>query len=88
MKVFYKRQTWTPLQPGEPESASIEDVPFPEELFEELSKALEEGKALLPVNARMFQGWEVGLLERFEIQDVRGAIGRNESSDPSATESG
>jgi hypothetical protein len=70
MKVFYQQQTWQPLQPGEPESASIEDVEFPEELFHELSSVLEASQKVLPPTARKFQGWEVGLLERFDGRDL------------------
>lgn len=71
MKVFYKQQTWQPLKPGEPESAGIEDVEFPEELFHELSTALRKSQSLVPPTARKFQGWDVGLLERFDIRDVQ-----------------
>lgn len=70
MKVFYQPQTWQPLQPGEPESASIEDVEFPEELFIELRNVLGESQRVLPPTARKFQGWEVGLLERFDGRDL------------------
>jgi hypothetical protein len=70
MKVFYQKQTWKPLEPGEPESASIEDVEFPEELFEELDRVLDESQKVLPPTARKFQGWDVGLLQRFDIGDV------------------
>jgi hypothetical protein len=70
MKVFYQPQTWRPLKPGEPESASIEDVEFPEELFFELRDVLHKSQRLLPPTARKFQGWEVGLLERFDGRDL------------------
>jgi hypothetical protein len=70
MKVFYQPQTWQPLKPGEPESASIEDVEFPEELFRELDDVLARSQSLLPPTARKFQGWQVGLLERFDLRDV------------------
>lgn len=70
MKVFYQKQTWSPPNPGDPESASEEEVPFPEELFGELEAALKRSQGLLPSGARRFQGWDVGLLERFDIQDL------------------
>jgi hypothetical protein len=70
MKVFYQPQTWQPLQPGEPESATIEDVEFPEDLFVELRNVLSESQRVLPPTARKFQGWEVGLLERFDGRDI------------------
>ncbi|KAF2869368.1 ubiquitin-conjugating enzyme E2-binding protein [Massariosphaeria phaeospora] len=67
IKVFYQSQTFSPPKPGEPESASIEDVPFPPSLFEELKRALSDSQTLLPSTARKFQGWNVGLLERFDF---------------------
>jgi hypothetical protein len=67
VKIFYKRQTWRPLQPGEPESASVDDVEFPVQLFGELERGLEESQQMLPPTARSFQGWNVGLLERFDV---------------------
>ncbi|KAI4917595.1 uncharacterized protein J4E92_008989 [Alternaria infectoria] len=70
MKVFYQKQTWQALKPGEPESASIEDVEFPLELYEELEKGLERSQKLLPPTAKKFQGWDVGLLERFEVLEA------------------
>jgi hypothetical protein len=67
VKCFFKKQKWAPLQPGEPESATIEDVEFPGELYEELVKSLIESQDVLPATARKFQGWDVGLLERFDV---------------------
>ena len=67
VKCFFKKQTWAPLQPGEPESATIEDVEFPRELYEELEKSLDESQDVLPATARKFQGWDVGLLQRFDV---------------------
>lgn len=84
MKVFYQPQTWQPLKPGEPESASVEDVEFPEDLFLELRNALHESQKVLPPTARNFQGWEVGLLERFDGRDlVRSEEHRGEGHDGS-----
>lgn len=70
MKVFYKKQTWQPLQPGEPESATEEDVEFPKDLYDELDRALVQSQRLLPPTTRKFQGWDVALLERFSGADV------------------
>ena len=71
MKVFYKHETWAPPQPGEPEKADVEEVVFPKGLFEELDRVLKVSQRVLPVGARKFQGWEVGLLERFDVGDKR-----------------
>ena len=67
IKCFFKKQTWALLQPGEPESATVEDVEFPKELYDELEKTLDESQDVLPATARKFQGWDVGLLERFDV---------------------
>ena len=67
VKCFFKKQTWAPLQPGEPESATIEDVEFPKGLYDELEKSLDGSQDVLPATARKFQGWDVGLLERFDV---------------------
>lgn len=67
IKCFFKKQTWAPLQPGEPESATIEDVEFPKELYDELEKSLDRSQDVLPATARRFQEWDVGLLERFDV---------------------
>ncbi|KAF2627851.1 hypothetical protein BU25DRAFT_340607 [Macroventuria anomochaeta] len=67
VKCFFRKQTWALLQPGEPESATVEDVEFPRELFEELGNSLDESQDVLPATARKFQGWDVGLLERFDV---------------------
>lgn len=70
VKVFYQKQTWQALQPGEPEHASIEDVEFPQDLYVELEEALKASQRLLPPTAKKFQEWNVGLLERFDLADV------------------
>jgi hypothetical protein len=70
MKVFYQKQTWQSLKPGEPESAQIEDVEWTEDLYEALETGLEASQRLLPPTAKKFQGWHVGLLERFEVVEA------------------
>lgn len=67
LKCFFKKQAWAPLQPGQPESATVEDVEFPLELYEELQKSLFESQKIIPATARKFQGWDVGVLERFDV---------------------
>jgi ubiquitin-protein ligase E3 D len=71
MKIFYRRQTYAQPKPGEAESATIEEVVFPTDLYNELSSTLEQSQRILPASARKFQGWEVGLLERFNVDDDR-----------------
>lgn len=70
MKIFYQKQTWQPLKPGDTENASIEDIEFPEDLYTELDRALQRSQRLLPPTAKKFQGWDVGLLERFEVVEA------------------
>ncbi|KAF1359503.1 hypothetical protein EJ07DRAFT_178565 [Lizonia empirigonia] len=67
IKCFFRQQTWAPLQPGEPESTTMEDVEFPTELYEELEKSLDESQDVLPATTRKFKEWDVGLLERFDV---------------------
>lgn len=82
VKCFFKKQRWAPLQPGEPESATIEDVEFPRELYEEMEKTLEESQDVLPATARKFQGWDVGLLERFDVgEEALGEQGEGEEGE-------
>jgi hypothetical protein len=83
MKVFYKRREWRELKPGEREEVGVEDVVFPAGLYRELERGLEEGKNVLPVNARVFQGWHVGLLERFDVDEGgdRDGVNKEEGDD-------
>jgi hypothetical protein len=74
MKVFYKHETWAPPNPGEVEKADVEEVALPAQLFEELGRVLSLSQRILPVGARKFQGWDVGLLERFDVGDVRESV--------------
>jgi len=71
MKIFYRYQAYALPTPGEPENVLVDEETFPSELFEELKKSLEESQKILPLNARMFQGWKVGLLERFDFGDIQ-----------------
>lgn len=70
IKVFYQRREWAPLGPGDAEEASVEDVELEVRLYEELKRALEQNKEVLPMSARKFRGWDVGLLERFDIEEA------------------
>ena len=66
MKVF-----WQPAAPSgnssDQQSFSVEEVVFPAPVYRALSEALRESGELLPASTRKFQGWNVGLLERFEL---------------------
>jgi hypothetical protein len=71
MKIFYKSIS-VPKEVLEKNSFSHEQLLFPKNVFEALKYALEESAALLPVEARKFQDWNVGLLQRFEEGDFQG----------------
>lgn len=76
-----------PLRPGEPESATIEDVEFPQELYEELEKSLDDSQDVLPATARKFQEWDVGLLERFDVGEEVFGGGENKDQTVGTDES-
>lgn len=70
LKLFYQHQDYLPSNDGTQAISMVEEVEFPKELYEELTRSLKESQALLPVGARKFQGWEVGLLGRFDPAEI------------------
>lgn len=86
MKVFYQNQTWQPLQPGDTESASIEDVEFSADLFEELDSALRLSQRVLPPTAKKWGEWTVGLLERFDSAEVGKSDAKKEDGETGGLE--
>ena len=76
MKVFYQgvSDVETLLDPDKGHGAmgmgvsslSIEELELPPQAFHEFWHALDESNAMLPLSARRFQQWTVGLLRRFE----------------------
>ncbi|KAH9878888.1 hypothetical protein J1614_002323 [Plenodomus biglobosus] len=87
MKIFYKNTTHAPLQPGQPEPAGTEDVEFPPDLYEELDAALRLSGRVLPVTARRWGEWGVGVLERFDGAEVLG-VGRGRGGGTGLEEGG
>ncbi|KAJ5766611.1 uncharacterized protein N7511_004227 [Penicillium nucicola] len=69
MKVFYREcaDVDALLHPeiGNPSPLSVEDLELPSMIFEALEAALRGSNSLLPVSARRFAEWEVGVLGRF-----------------------
>lgn len=63
MKVFWKEVT-------DEEAAklidTVEEVPLPTNAIQQISACLHDSALLLPPSTRKFQGWDVGLLERWE----------------------
>lgn len=45
---------------------AAEDISLPDDAVAEVEKCLRESARCLPPNARLFQGWNVGLLERYQ----------------------
>lgn len=77
MKVFWreaedasesKSSSAETTQQGVPltqEAMSIEDVKLPSRLYLELCQSLKQNSNLMPPKARVFQDWNVSLLQRF-----------------------
>lgn len=73
---------WAAPKAGEVERADEEEVEFPGGLYEVLEGALVDSQKVVPVSARRFQGWDVGLLERFDV-DVMAGVGDGDGIAPS-----
>ena len=58
--------------PGDVERADEEDVEVVRALYVALEEALERSGGWLPGQARTWKGWEVGLLERFDVGEEGG----------------
>lgn len=76
MKVFYQDVSDVDglLNPGGPDesgtraatSFSLEELELPGSIYEEILHVLARSNEMLPVSARRFREWKVGLLSRFE----------------------
>ena len=66
MKIF-----WKPVSAAEADrllgGATHEEVSLPASAIVEIEDCLRESASFLPPGARKFQGWDVGLLERFDL---------------------
>ncbi|ODM15116.1 hypothetical protein SI65_09355 [Aspergillus cristatus] len=51
---------------GKPSSLSLEELKLPSDIYKSVYQTLVERNAMLPVSARGFREWRVGILERFE----------------------
>ncbi|OQE18964.1 hypothetical protein PENFLA_c020G02284 [Penicillium flavigenum] len=69
MKVFYQTSPDVDvlLHPeiGHPSPLSVEELELPSMIFEAMSQALTKSNQMLPLSARRFNEWQVGLLSRF-----------------------
>ena len=48
----------------------VERINFKPKLFDCLQQTLQNSNDLLPTSARTFSGWNIGLLERFTLNDI------------------
>jgi hypothetical protein len=65
MKVFWKAVNAKAAE-AMMESNRVEELLLPTEAICEIEACLRSSSLLLPPSARMFQNWDVGLLERYE----------------------
>lgn len=63
MKVYYKYIS-NPNKILENESSKVDELRLPADAMRSFSSSLHASNSLLPVSARRFQEWSVGLLER------------------------
>ncbi|KAJ5162307.1 hypothetical protein N7492_007699 [Penicillium capsulatum] len=74
MKVFFQEtsdvNTLLDRDLGKPSPLSVEEVELPSMIFEVLENALRGSNQMLPLSARRFNEWQVGLLNRFNRKDL------------------
>ncbi|KAJ5210493.1 Ubiquitin-conjugating enzyme E2C-binding protein [Penicillium cf. griseofulvum] len=74
MKVFYQKSADVDelLHPeiGNPSPLSVEELELPSMTFEAMSQALTRSNEMLPLSARRFNEWDVGLLGRFRREKL------------------
>lgn len=63
MKLYYNT-VQNPEELLEQQSSKIDELQLPTEVFQTLQSDIKSSTQLLPVPARKFQDWDVGLLER------------------------
>lgn len=65
MKILYQ-QVANARDVLDKQHTSVEELTLPVHVLESIRASLEESTALLPLSARKFQNWDVGLLARFD----------------------
>jgi ubiquitin-protein ligase E3 D len=65
IKAFYKKID-EPLKLLDDHQSTLEELALPEQEYKQLAEALQESAQILPLSARTFQDWQVGLLDRYE----------------------
>lgn len=71
MKLMWKHLE-KPKEMLDTHQFSHEDLSLPDHVYQTLSRTLKNSSDILPESARKFQDWNVGLLERFDWEDIRG----------------
>lgn len=72
MKILWKMTDDAP-KIMEEQHFSHEHLIFPTHVYHSLKQTLESSQFLLPESARKMKDWNVGLLERFDWDDVSGS---------------
>lgn len=74
MKVFYQNTDDVDklLSPeiGKASPLSVEELELPSSILESLSSALQKSTSMLPLSARRFNEWRVGLLSRYSREQT------------------
>ena len=65
MKIFYQFISDAPKLLNE-QNSTLEELFLPNSILEELISALKHSTELLPLSARSFKEWSIGLLDRFQ----------------------
>ena len=65
MKIFYQ-EVEDPLKLLDEHNSTLEELALPVQELDELKQTLAESAEILPLSARVFQDWQVGLLDRHE----------------------
>ncbi|KLJ09704.1 hypothetical protein EMPG_14877 [Blastomyces silverae] len=70
MKILYQevpdiQLMLNPAQ-GLPSPTALEDVSLPPSIYDDMKEALEKSSETLPISARQFREWRVGLFSRYE----------------------
>lgn len=65
MKVLWKHASVGEAK-GLLDKEKAEDITLPDDVVLEIETCLRESARSLPPSARLFQGWNVGLLERYQ----------------------
>lgn len=82
LKVFYQL-TDNPGKLLDENNTTLEELALPKPEFETLKQTLVGSRDLMPVSAREFQTWHVGLLDRYEENDTGlGAMDQNALNHP------